>query len=98
VIPYRTMIATLHGGRARTAVICGNVLPHERGPADAGLLSLLLRGADLIVVHSEAEAAEARRLTGRPINVAQLAPLMPTGFVSRAPLAGEHRRLRRAGK
>jgi glycosyltransferase involved in cell wall biosynthesis/SAM-dependent methyltransferase len=93
VIPYRTMIATLHGGRARTAVICHNVLPHERGPADAGLVSLLLRGADLIVVHSEAEAAEARRLTGRPINVAQLAPFMPTGFVSRVPLAGEHRRL-----
>ena len=93
VIPYRTMIATLHGGRARTAVICHNVLPHERGRADAGLVSLLLRGADLIVVHSEAQAAEARRLTGKPINVAQLAPFMPTGFVRRVPRPGEHRRL-----
>lgn len=93
VIPYRTMIATLHGGRARTAVICHNVLPHERGRADAGLVSLLLRSADLIVVHSEAQAAEARQLTGKPIHVAQLAPFMPTGFVRRVPLAGEHRRL-----
>ena len=93
VIPYRTMIATLHGGHARTAVICHNVLPHERGRADAGLVSLLLRGADLIVVHSEAQADEARRLTGRPIIVAQLAPFMPKGFVGRVPLAGEHRRL-----
>jgi glycosyltransferase involved in cell wall biosynthesis/SAM-dependent methyltransferase len=93
VIPYRTMIATLHGGRAGAAVICHNVLPHERGRTDAGLVSLLLRGADLIVVHSEAQAAEARRLTGKPIRVAQLAPFMPKGFVRRVPLAGEHRRL-----
>lgn len=93
VIPYRTMIANLRGGRARTAVICHNVLPHERGRADTSLVSLLLRGADLIVVHSEAQAAEARLLTGKPIHVAQLAPFMPTGFVRRTPLAGEHHRL-----
>lgn len=93
VIPYRVMIATLHGGRARTAVICHNVLPHERSRVDASLVSLLLRSTDLIVVHSEAQAAEARSLTGKPIHVAQLAPVMPTGFVRRAPLAGEHRRL-----
>src|SRR5450759_707748 len=92
-IPYRTMIATLYGGATRTAVICHNVLPHERGRADARLVSLLLRGADLIVVHSEAQADEARRLTGKPIIVAQLAPSMPKGFVGRVPLAGEHRRL-----
>jgi glycosyltransferase involved in cell wall biosynthesis/SAM-dependent methyltransferase len=93
VIPYRIMIATLHGGRARTAVICHNVLPHERGRADASLVSLLLRGADLIVVHSEDQAVLARRLTGKPIHVARLAPFMPNGFVRRIPLAGEHRRL-----
>jgi len=93
VIPYRTMIATLYGGATRTAVICHNVLPHERGRADARLVSLLLRGADFIVVHSEAQAAEARRLTDKPIRVAQLAPHMPTGFERRAPLVGEHRRL-----
>lgn len=93
VIPYRVMIATLHGGRARTAVICHNVLPHERGRADAVLVSALLRGADLIVVHSEAQADEARHLTGKPIKVAQLAPFLPTGFVRRVPLVGEHRRL-----
>jgi len=93
VIPYRVMMAALRGGHARTAVICHNVLPHERGRADAGLVSLLLRGADLILVHSEAQAAEAGTLTGKPIHVAQLAPFMPIGFVQRAPLAGEHRRL-----
>src|SRR5665647_660572 len=93
VIPYRTMIATLSGCRARTAVICHNVLPHERSRTDGALVSLLLRAADLIVVHSEEQAAEARHLTGKPIHVAQLAPFMPTGFVRRAPLVGEHRRL-----
>jgi glycosyltransferase involved in cell wall biosynthesis/SAM-dependent methyltransferase len=93
VIPYRAMIATLHRGRATTAVICHNVLPHERGRADVVLVSLLLRGADLIVVHSDTQAAEARRLTDKSINVAQLAPFMPKGFLRRVPLAGEHRRL-----
>jgi glycosyltransferase involved in cell wall biosynthesis/SAM-dependent methyltransferase len=93
VIPYRTMIATLYGGATRTAVICHNVLPHERGRTDVGLVSLLLRSTDLIVVHSEAQAAEARALTGKPIHVAQLAPHMPKGFARRTPLAGQHRRL-----
>jgi len=92
-IPYRLMMAVLRGGRARTAVICHNVLSHERRRTDVGLVSLLLRSADLIVVHLEAQAAEARALTGKPIHVAQLAPHMPKGFARRTPLAGQHRRL-----
>ncbi|HEY8717518.1 glycosyltransferase [Pengzhenrongella sp.] len=93
VIPYRTMIATLFGSRARVAIVCHNVLPHERIRTDVRLVSLLLGAADLVVVHSEAQAAEARRLTGKPIRVARLAPFMPAGFVRRAPIPGEHRRL-----
>src|SRR5665647_820794 len=92
-IPYRLMMAVLRGGRARTAVICHNVLPHERKRTDVGLVSLLLRSTDLIVVQSEEQAAEARALTDKPIHVAQLAPHMPKGFARRTPLAGQHRRL-----
>lgn len=93
VIPYRAMIAALHGGRARAAVICHNVLPHERGRFDARLVALLLRAADAVVVHSDAQAAIARELTDKPVAVAQMAPFMPTGFVRREPAPGEHRRL-----
>jgi glycosyltransferase involved in cell wall biosynthesis len=93
VVPYRIMIASLHGARARTVVICHNVLPHEGSRLDASMVSLLLGGAGLIVVHSETQAAQARRLTGRPVRVAQLAPHLPNDFVCRAPLDGEHRRL-----
>ena len=93
VIPYRVMLVALRGGRARTAVICHNVLPHERGRADKALVSQMLRAADSVLVHSDAQAAIARELTDKPIAVAQMAPFMPAGFARRAPAPGEHRRL-----
>jgi glycosyltransferase involved in cell wall biosynthesis/ubiquinone/menaquinone biosynthesis C-methylase UbiE len=93
VPPYRAMIAALRGGRARTVVICHNVLPHERGPADERLVSALLRAADRVLVHSDAQAAIARPLTPKPIVVAAIAPFMPVGFARREPAPGEHRRL-----
>ena len=67
VAPYRTMIAALRGGRARTVVICHNVLPHERGRTDEFLVSQLLRAADRVLVHSDAQAAVAATLTSRPV-------------------------------
>jgi glycosyltransferase involved in cell wall biosynthesis len=93
VIPYRVMMLVLRGGRARTAVICHNVLPHERSRLDKALVSQMLRATDRVIVHSDAQAAIARELTDTPIAVAQMAPFMPDGFVPRAPAPGEHRRL-----
>jgi glycosyltransferase involved in cell wall biosynthesis len=92
VPPYRAMIAALRGG-PRIAVICHNVLPHERTRADKAMVSTLLNGADLVLVHSDAQADIARELTRSPIAVAQIAPFMPDGFVRRAPEPGIHRRL-----
>jgi len=64
--------------RARTAVICHNVLPHERRPGDVPLTRALLSAADLAVVHSAAQAAQARALAPAPqIAVAQMPPHLP---------------------
>lgn len=93
VIPYRVMIATLSKAGVPTAVICHNVLPHERGPLDKALVAWLLRATDRIIVHSEAEAARARTLSPRPVVVAPIAPFLPDAFVARRPRPGEHRRL-----
>ena len=93
VPPYWTMIAGLRGAPARTVTICHNVLPHERSRVDKVLVSLLLRSADRVVVHSAAQGALAQRLTSRPVAVASIAPHMPDAFVQRRPDPGEHRRL-----
>ena len=67
--------------RARTAVICHNVLPHERRPGDVPLTRALLSAADLAVVHSAAQAAQARALapgaTGDPNRRGPDAPAPP---------------------
>ena len=54
-------MAGLHR-HARTAVICHNVLPHERRPGDIPLTRALLSRADTVITHSAAQAAEAQRL------------------------------------
>jgi glycosyltransferase involved in cell wall biosynthesis/SAM-dependent methyltransferase len=90
---YLTMIASIRRGAARVAVICHNVLPHERRRTDVALVSRLLRAADLVLVHSAEQADVARSLTDRPVSVAQLPPSMPAGFVRRTPEPGEHRRI-----
>ena len=58
---YLTIMTGLHR-RARIAVICHNVLPHERRPADVPLVKALLRRADTVITHSAAQAAQAREL------------------------------------
>jgi glycosyltransferase involved in cell wall biosynthesis len=63
---YRTIMAGLgssagqHG--PRTAVICHNVLPHERRPGDVPLVRALLSHAGTIITHSAAQAAQAKAL------------------------------------
>src|SRR4029077_15614072 len=59
--PYLAIMAGLHR-HARTAVICHNVLPHERRPGDVPLTRALLTRADTVITHSAAQAAQARDL------------------------------------
>ena len=74
---YLAILAALRH-RARTAVICHNVLPHERRRGDVPLIRTLLSAADLAIVHSCAQAAQARALAPRTqIAVAQMPPHLP---------------------
>jgi glycosyltransferase involved in cell wall biosynthesis len=63
---YRTIMAGLGRGAGphgpRTAVICHNVLPHERRPGDVPLTRALLSRADAVITHSAAQAAQAEAL------------------------------------
>jgi len=59
--PYLAIMAGLRRP-ARTAVICHNVLPHERRPGDVTLTRALLERADTVLTHSAAQAAQAREL------------------------------------
>jgi glycosyltransferase involved in cell wall biosynthesis len=64
---------------ARTAVICHNVLPHERRPGDVPLTRALLSRADTVITHSAAQAAQARDLApATTVRTARIPPHLPT--------------------
>jgi glycosyltransferase involved in cell wall biosynthesis len=74
---YLAILAGLRG-QPRTAVICHNVLPHERRPGDVALTRTLLSHVDTVIVHSPAQAALARDLAPKvPVVTAQLPPHLP---------------------
>lgn len=77
-VPYRVLVGAL-AGRARTVLLCHNVLPHERRPFDRVLIRSALRLADAVLVHTEPQATQARALTGRPVRVATMAPHLLAG-------------------
>jgi glycosyltransferase involved in cell wall biosynthesis len=69
--------------RPRTAVICHNVLPHERRPGDIALTRTLLAHVDTVLTHSPAQAAEARDLAPRTaVLTVPLPPHLPTTHFS----------------
>jgi glycosyltransferase involved in cell wall biosynthesis len=74
---YLTIMAGLRRP-ARTAVICHNVLPHERRPGDVALTRALLRRADTVITHSAAQAAQARDLApGATVRTVTMPPHLP---------------------
>ena len=80
VPPYLAVMAGLgrQPGRPRTAVICHNVLPHERRPGDVALTKTLLKHADTVITHSAAQAAQARELApGATVLTVRIPPHLP---------------------
>jgi glycosyltransferase involved in cell wall biosynthesis len=74
---YLAVLAALRH-RARTVVICHNVLPHERRPGDVPLTRTLLSAVDLAIVHSQAQAAQARDLAPNTrATITQMPPHLP---------------------
>ncbi len=91
--PAGTMIAGLRPGgilaglrpagrfptdRPAVLALCHNVLPHERRAGDEPLIRAVLRRVSGVVVHTQAEAEQARALTDRPVAVAVMAPHLRT--------------------
>jgi glycosyltransferase involved in cell wall biosynthesis len=79
---YLTILAGLrrapHPRRPRTVVICHNVLPHERRPGDLALTRALLARVDMVLVHSPAQATQARDLAPAAcIVTARMPPHLP---------------------
>jgi glycosyltransferase involved in cell wall biosynthesis len=79
---YLAIMAGLRG-QARTAVICHNVLPHERRPGDVALVKALLGRAGLLITHSAAQAAQAKALV--PAATVRTVAMPP-----HLPVAGQH--------
>jgi glycosyltransferase involved in cell wall biosynthesis len=64
--------------RPRTVVICHNVLPHERRLGDIALTRALLSRVDTVLVHSPAQAIQARDLApAASVVTAQMPPHLP---------------------
>ena len=75
--PYLAIMAGLRRS-ARTAVICHNVLPHERRPGDVPLTRALLSRADTVITHSAAQAAQARDLApAATVRTVRIPPHLP---------------------
>jgi glycosyltransferase involved in cell wall biosynthesis len=66
--------ARRRAGSPTVVALCHNVLPHERRPVDEPLIRAVLRQADAVLVHTDAEATRAAALTSAPVRVAAMAP------------------------
>lgn len=75
---YLTLARAARAGGCKVIALCHNVLPHERRRLDEPAMGALLRYADAVIVHSDAEAALAAALTSSPVEIASLPLHLPT--------------------
>jgi glycosyltransferase involved in cell wall biosynthesis len=79
VPPYLSALTALGRHRPRTVVIC-----HTALPPDAALTRTLLSRVDTVIVHSAAQAAQARELAADvPIVIARMPPHLPSAASAR---------------
>ncbi|MER7073861.1 glycosyltransferase family 4 protein [Terrabacter sp. NPDC000476] len=75
------------GARARSVVVCHEVLPAEHHVGDARLVGALLSRVDAVIVHAAEEEPTAHRLGARRVRVVELPPHLragePSGPLSR---------------
>ncbi|MGZ4437226.1 MAG: glycosyltransferase family 4 protein [Nocardioidaceae bacterium] len=72
--PAHVTLARGLGRGVRTVALCHNVLPHERRGVDETLVRGVLSRVDSVLVHADAEAETARRLTDAEVAVSPLPP------------------------
>jgi glycosyltransferase involved in cell wall biosynthesis len=85
-IPYLVIMAAMRRRRGTgpaSVLLCHNVLPHEQRPGDTTLMRVLLRRADLVIVHTDAQAVLARQLGASNVRAVPLPPLPPTAVTRR---------------
>ncbi len=91
---YRGILAGLgRGRRAKVVTQCHNVLPHERRSVDERLIRGVLSRVDGVLAHSEEQGRIARSLTGVPVAVEQMAPVVVAPATGSARDEQVHRRL-----
>lgn len=74
---YLTLARAARAGGCKVVALCHNVLPHERRRFDEPAMRALLRYADAVLVHSDAEADLAAAIAGSPVEVASLPLHLP---------------------
>jgi glycosyltransferase involved in cell wall biosynthesis len=82
--------------RPRIAVICHNVLPHETRPGDRALTKALLTRCDVVLTHTDEQAALARELGAADVRTAELPPHGP-GTAAATPAGEEGTATNRGG-
>jgi glycosyltransferase involved in cell wall biosynthesis len=86
-VPAYLTALQARGRRGRTVVIAHNVMPHEARPGDRLLVTRLLRRADGLLVHAQAQADVAASLDpDLPRAVVPLPVLLPSTVPSTGPL------------
>jgi len=82
--------------RPSTAVICHNVLPHERHLGDVALIRALLSRVDTVLVHSPAQATQARELApAARVVTARMPPHLPAAVPGLPPAHHQNHRAKR---
>ena len=74
---YLNMLQALGKKGPSTVLICHNVLQHAAGPVDERLARAVLNRVDTVVVHSDAQAELAQRLTTTPVVTLTMAAHLP---------------------
>lgn len=90
---YLNMLRVLGKNGPATTIICHNVIQHSASPIDERLTRAVLNQTDCVVVHSEAQAELARRLTKTPVTTLTMAAHLPGGPVAAKPHTKLYRHL-----
>jgi len=90
---YLNMLRALGKNGPATAIICHNVIQHAASPIDERLTRAVLSRVDSVIVHSEAQADLAHRLTNTPVTTLTMAAHFPGGPTEAKPHAKIYRHL-----
>lgn len=74
---YLAMLAGLGRSRPETILLCHNIVSHSASPIDRLFTKRVFKAVDKLIVHTKALAAQASKLTNRPVTVADMPAHLP---------------------